>query len=319
GVYRTLKLHPSPQPVFCNEGEMYYDDGVVGAGVYVCDDTGSWQTVGGGGWATSGADIYNTNTGNVGIGTSSPEAKLEVKETVLGTIVGDTKMLGSFRLLTGNDDRIRIFTKRRANGSGWSTADHYIMRRVDVSDMAYIKFGAWDMALGVGGATDVIKITPAGNVGIGTTNPYHRLDLGNSAGKKLAVYQNAAGNSFYGFGISSSTLEFHAGNAAAVGPDMVLLANGNVGIGTTSPAEKLDIGTGNIKMGYEKPFNTQAGNTATATCTGTKYVLGGGCVCAGGGANYLLASIWNGNNAWSCICSSGAGAVTAYAVCAQIR
>ncbi|MFH1414026.1 MAG: hypothetical protein ABIG56_04190, partial [Candidatus Omnitrophota bacterium] len=33
GVYRTLKLHPSPQPVFCNEGEMYYDDGVVGAGV----------------------------------------------------------------------------------------------------------------------------------------------------------------------------------------------------------------------------------------------------------------------------------------------
>jgi len=35
----------------------------------------SWSQAGGGAWAISGADIYNTNTGNVGIGVAIPTAK----------------------------------------------------------------------------------------------------------------------------------------------------------------------------------------------------------------------------------------------------
>ncbi len=88
-------------------------------------------------------------------------------------------------------------------------------------------------------AQDPLLIDPvgnatfSGNVGIGTTSPNNLLDLGSSLGKKLAVYQNANGTSFYGLGISSSTLEIHAGSSTSGTPKMVVKRNGNVGIGTS--------------------------------------------------------------------------------------
>ncbi len=110
-------------------------------------------------------------------------------------------------------------------------------------------------------------------------------------------------------------------SAAAGGPYnqyITFSPTGNVGIGTTSPAERLDISTGNIKMGYERVFNTVTGSIATVNCTGTKYVISGGCTCAGG-ANYLLNSTPNSNSQWLCVCSNVGGAVTAYGICAQMR
>lgn len=44
----------------------------------------SWPS-GGAGWTTSGTNIYNTNTGNVGIGTATPSQKLDVTGNVKGT------------------------------------------------------------------------------------------------------------------------------------------------------------------------------------------------------------------------------------------
>ena len=88
-----------------------------------------------------------------------------------------------------------------------------------------------------GGNQYVMTLAETGNVGIGTLNPHNLLDLGSSLGQKLAVYQNSAGNDFYGFGISSSTLEFYAGNQL----HMVLKSAGKVGIGTNDPAAKTHI------------------------------------------------------------------------------
>src|SRR3989338_680884 len=39
----------------------------------------AWSQVGGGPWTTSGNNIYNNNSGNVGIGTTSPDAKLTIQ------------------------------------------------------------------------------------------------------------------------------------------------------------------------------------------------------------------------------------------------
>lgn len=44
----------------------------------------SWSAVGGA-WTTSSSNIYNSNTGNVGIGTDSPIKKLEVKGDILSS------------------------------------------------------------------------------------------------------------------------------------------------------------------------------------------------------------------------------------------
>lgn len=81
-------------------------------------------------------------------------------------------------------------------------------------------------------------------VGIGTAAPNSRLDLGTTAGtsatdvtgKKLAVYNSAAGDDFYGLGVSGGLLHLHAGSTVAEAPGMVLTQNGSVGIGTTAPS-----------------------------------------------------------------------------------
>ena len=110
-----------------------------------------------------------------------------------------------------------------------------------------------------------------GNVGIGTTTPMSRLSLGSDSGnygtasaKKLAIYSDATGNNFYGLGVSSgngfdSSLEFHAGAYISQddSPGMVLTVSKNVGIGTGTPSEKLEV-IGTIR----------ASSSATSTTSG---------------------------------------------------
>ncbi len=74
---------------------MYYDDGGTPSfadndKIKVCKGTLlGWQELGGGAyWDKSTADannIYYTQSGNVGIGTDTPQAKLHIKETVTGS------------------------------------------------------------------------------------------------------------------------------------------------------------------------------------------------------------------------------------------
>jgi hypothetical protein len=93
----------------------------------------------------------------------------------------------------------------------------------------------------------------AGKVGIGTKSPQNLLDLGESQGKKLAVFQKTTGADFYGFGISGNTLEFYAGATASASPAMVVKkTTGRLGIGTSDPEQKLDIagGSGRVEPGY---------------------------------------------------------------------
>ncbi len=75
GVYKTLRLYPNdtidPTAASCpNRGEMYFDDS--DGKLYVCSGasgSATWQSAGGGGyWTKNGNNIYNNNTGTVGIG-----------------------------------------------------------------------------------------------------------------------------------------------------------------------------------------------------------------------------------------------------------
>jgi hypothetical protein len=109
-------------------------------------------------------------------------------------------------------------------------------------------------ALQVNGAASI-----KGKVGIGTdTLHYSALDLGTTfgdstsdpAGKKLAIYNNIAGTSFFGLGVSNNVLQFHAGSASGAVPGMVLTSSASVGIGTTAPTAALSVnGTANNLSG----------------------------------------------------------------------
>jgi hypothetical protein len=82
-----------------------------------------------------------------------------------------------------------------------------------------------------------------GAVGIGTCAPQNLLDLGETQGKKLAVFQKPTGEDFYGFGISSATLEIYAGvTSDDTDPAMVVKkSTGRIGIGTKYPDFLLEV------------------------------------------------------------------------------
>ncbi|SEW10981.1 Chaperone of endosialidase [Chryseobacterium wanjuense] len=120
-----------------------------------------------------------------------------------------------------------------------------------------------------------------GNVGIGTAAPNSKLDLGTSlgtnetdfAGKKLAVYNNAGGTDFYGLGISSGLLQFHAASTAAEAPSMVLTSGGNVGIGTNSPSQKLHVIGNILASGTITPSDIRIKKDITDNVYGLKQIL----------------------------------------------
>ncbi len=134
-----------------------------------------------------------------------------------------------------------------------------------------------------GSVNTLMTIGSSGNVGIGIASPQHPLDLGDSLGAKLAVYQNASGNSFYGFGISGSTLEIHSSSATGATSEakMVVKADGNVGIGTTSPSTKLYVNGGQAiinNSGSDNLFRIVAGGYTDYNKTARLHCRVGGVI-----------------------------------------
>ncbi|RFC52619.1 MAG: Chaperone of endosialidase [Verrucomicrobia bacterium] len=117
----------------------------------------------------------------------------------------------------------------------------------------------------------------SGNVGIGEANPGFPLNFASSLGDKISLYANLG--SHYGFGIQPGLLQIHSdvagsdiafgyGRSTSFNETMRIKGNGNVGIGTSSPAYKLDIAGGLnassnvIAPGYT--FNGGGGMYSTA-------------------------------------------------------
>lgn len=158
-------------------------------------------------------DSYFTG-GNVGIGTSDPSALLEINP---GNIV------------TASDTQVGNLKFR--NGSSGASNAAVIAGRTDVS-------GATNYTDRVGLALftqgqERMRITSAGNVGIGTTNPVAKLD----------IYTTGAS----GWGLKVRTDNGDADSIKLVGGGgdtdvkFVVKGSGNVGIGTANPGKQLTI------------------------------------------------------------------------------
>ena len=152
-------------------------------------------------WTTSGSNIYY-NTGNVGIGTSNPVHLLEVA----GTLGGGN--------LANSTPRIAYGYNANASGGYGAMAVGY---NATASGVVGIALGQSLAASGYN-ATAIGSFTTAGG------------DYSTAMGRNITV----SGTGSFGIGLSSTPTTITAANTMAI-------MGGNVGIGTTSPGQKLDV------------------------------------------------------------------------------
>jgi hypothetical protein len=173
------------------------------------------------GTVTAGGLTVDTNTlhvdatnNRVGIGTSSPSYALDV------------------------DGEIRI--KTNTNG--------LIMQTSTSSDVNVLRItGGNNVVLRDSTNSDALTINSSGNVGIGTSSPSQQLTLANSSSSKIQIKGHSASNGFF-LGMDSATAVqlWNAENgfmrfATNDSERMRIDSSGNVGIGTSSPNDKLTI------------------------------------------------------------------------------
>ena len=196
------------------------------------------------------------SSGNVGIGTTSPLYKLDVWGRGTFTTTGATNAFVQVSS-TGTGD---AFTNPVVSSSGGDAYTKYTVAGirnwvvgVDNSDNDSFKIGGTAI-----GSDDKLTITTAGNVGIGTTSPTSRLSLGDTSVTNTAslVDLNVNGRNLvltpsdptlFGGQIGMTTA--HALSFITSDTERLTISSGgNVGIGTTSPDNLLDIFGGSVHI-----------------------------------------------------------------------
>ncbi|MCX6762151.1 MAG: hypothetical protein NTY33_04935 [Candidatus Moranbacteria bacterium] len=171
------------------------------------------------------------NSGNVGIGTTSPGSLLDVNGA--GTFRGTAN--GSPVLSLGTAGTIEAIVN--SPGSTYFNIDSN-------NDGTGSMFEFATNRTGYSSGNVLMDILENGNVGIGTTNPTAPLYVNSSVTTNsiIAVNSNASGYGpfFQGGGGAAANYLFYVRSKDADKP-FYIDGNGNVGIGTTSPQNKLDI------------------------------------------------------------------------------
>ena len=240
-------------------------------------------------WTASGSNIYNNNSGNVGIGLTTPAAPLHIKNSGEALRIEGTRPYLSFY---DNAANLKSFILKADN-------DLYI------GMPASNPTGIMQLALGIG---PVITMLPSGNVGIGTVTPDEKLvvqTLNNSygilhKGENGNILATRMGGTSAGIGTFSNTNMRIFSNG--LGRIFISEATGNVGIGVAddNPVFKLDVGD-RIRVRSGSASSTAGlwlnnpGNTAAIAFMGIKDVD--------------VAGIYGNNAGWGLVMNTNTGAV----------
>jgi hypothetical protein len=202
-------------------------------------------------WIVVGNNMYNANSGNVGIGTTAPYYKLEVK----GGIYAHAKSDGGpiLRLMSNNElrplnimapangDLNAPFIFKTGNAFEFQTDGENAFsigagNNVTVNDDG---FNADFRVEGDNEANLLFTDASTDRVGIGTTAPTDKLTVAGTAGYNATTNMGASDTDF----ASKKYVDDNSGTSkwTASGNNIFNANSGNVGIGTTTPSGILDI------------------------------------------------------------------------------
>jgi hypothetical protein len=209
--------------------------------------------------------IYKDATGNVGIGTTSPDAILTVAKSSTSTSVGSStaiaKIINSASIALNETSGIEFFNKS-VSGSAKLAGVYGLYEGYNVTGYAGALVFATE-STGSSNVTERLRIDSSGNVGIGTTSPLGKLkvtvgDLAPAASGDMntgVVFETNSASRAINVGVNNtagySWVNAAFANNSGIPDNLVLMtganerlrigSSGNVGIGTTSPANKLEI------------------------------------------------------------------------------
>lgn len=202
--------------------------------------------------------IYDN--GNVGIGTTSPLAALQVAK--------DVAISGGY----GQIEAVGATNKAKRTTLGFDTSSNF----------------GWIQPVETGvGYRNLALVPKGGNMGIGTTSPTALLTLNTTNGVSAiarfyydqGIYPNIYGDLFHGGDASGLTLQSRGSTGAEPGSGdislwtavsgtpsekMRVMGNGNVGIGRMSPGAKLDV-AGEIRSSSAYKLNLYAASDSAAS------------------------------------------------------
>jgi hypothetical protein len=208
---------------------------------------------------------------NLGIGTNNPSG-----ESINGSqnlVIMDTTSDGGINIKTGTSGNAQIhFSDTSGNGQG-----RLIYAHANDSMQIYTA------------GSERMRIDSSGKVGIGTTTigekltigdgdlKFYNSDEGNNHRTTFIEFQNSSnritsesnfgsdGSSAYAAGYKFSTKNY-TGSAFETVTSFVIQANGNVGIGTTSPDRLLDVIKGGTNVArFQQTTNNQGSDHACIT------------------------------------------------------
>jgi hypothetical protein len=240
--------------------------------------------------STTGAN-FATSSGNVGIGTATP---VTLKSSVTLQVLGNTKLgnandrgLLSLGDIGSNDANVGVW---RGAAGAYGAAGSFLC----LGGFDGITFATGNSEIST--QTERMRIDSSGNVGIGTTAPATRLQLTTTDGVYLTIgHSNWSTKHYAGIGgivfdgndnTRGSMLFYTRQNSldANLTERMRIDYNGNVGIGTTSPTDKLDV-NGTVILRSNVSTSSVIGinrNSATgAILDATKHAYQFVCTAAG--------------------------------------
>jgi len=247
-------------------------------------------------WVTNNATIgknlsVDTNvlfvdaeSDKVGIGTATPNEKLEVAGNIVLSSNADRDIY-----VNDNDNRLKLYVgtvdtdKARVEIYGSSHSSN-------ADDLAIAAGNGGDILFGedTGSFQNRMTILTGGNVGIGTTSPNTPLEVYDSDNVLLTL--NSSDPNAVIYLLDNGTTQYSAFKRIA--DDLAILENGgNVGIGTTSPDQILHIRdtqpiihlepTDDTKGGYLWMNNSAGGVYVGGAGSTTGHLISGGLAYAG--------------------------------------